>query len=112
MDEADAALGRFRQHVLRKAREEIGRRVERVNHDVFGRAGMGILSLKMGGRGACAPGLVADLTQLFAVNRVSEQRAEAFDVELVYAAADFFVGRKGDGERAVLDLRVAAQDVN
>src|SRR3954466_16261178 len=103
MNEADSAFGRLRQHLFWKAREKIAEREERVDHDAFGRARMSVLSLTMNCRCARAPGLVANLAQLFAVNCVSELRAESLHVELINAAADLFVGRKGDGERAFLD---------
>ena len=73
---------------------------------------MRALAFERDGGGARAPGFVANLAERFAVNGVSELRAETLDVKLVDAAADFFVRREGDRERAVFDLRVLHQGVD
>ena len=55
--------------------------------------------------------LVLDIPGGFAVDRVGEIGAELFQVGLVDAAADLFVGREQDLDGAVLDLRIVDQEM-
>ena len=71
-----------------------------------------LLPLKGDGSGARAPRFVADLAELFAVDRVGELGAESLDVKLVDAGSDFFIRREGDRDRAVFDLRVLHQRID
>ena len=74
--------------------------------------GMRALALE-GDRGrARAPGFVANLTELFAVNGVGELGAKPFDVKLLDAAADFFIRRERDRNGAVFDLRVLHERID
>ncbi len=112
MNKPDAAFGCFRQHVFRKAAEVITERVHRIDHDSFGRSRMRALALERDRRRARAPRFIADLAELSAVNGVSDLRAEAFDVKLLDARADFFVRSESDRDRSVFDLRILAQRVD
>jgi len=73
---------------------------------------MRALSLERDRRRASAPRLIADLAELFAVNRVSELRTESLNVKLLDAATNLFVRRESDGERSVFELRVLTQDID
>ena len=57
-------------------------------------------------------GLIFDLAGAFAVDRIGELGAEFFQVRLVDAAADLFIGREQDLDGAVLDLRVLRQEMH
>ena len=104
MDEADPAFGRFRQNVAREKRHKITRRIHRIDQHAFRRTGMRI---RLG-----VPSFVADVAELLAIHRIGELRSEAFNVEFFDAATNLFIRRKGDGNRAVLKLRILAQGIH
>ena len=64
------------------------------------------------GGGVGREGLVLDVPRGFAIDGVGEIGAELFQVDLVDAAADFFVGREQDLDGAVLDLRILQQEMH
>src|SRR3954452_15648120 len=112
MNKPNAPFRRFRQHVVRKTIEIIRDRIHRIDHDPLRGTRMRALALERDRRSARAPRLVADLPKLFAVDSVSDLRPKTFHVKLLNAAADFFIRRERDRERAVFDLWVLTQDVD
>ncbi|MNT90527.1 hypothetical protein D3C72_2314410 [compost metagenome] len=56
-------------------------------------------------------GLVFDMAGGFAVDGVAELGAELFQVDLVCAAADFFVGREENADGAVPDIVIVHQEL-
>src|SRR5215510_12927424 len=101
MNETDASFRRLRQYIVRKTIEVISDRIHRIDHDSLGCAGMRALALECNCRGACAPRLIADLSELFTVNSVSHLRTERFYVKLLDTTADFLVRNESDRERSV-----------
>src|SRR6185503_12859786 len=112
MNEADAICRRFGQHVMRKTIEIIRDRIHRIDHDSLRRSRMRALALERDGGSTRAPRFVADLAELFTVNRVSELRSKAFNVKLLDARSNLFVRCEGDRECSVFDLRILAQDID
>ena len=77
-----------------------------VLHLAFGKAGMGADAFDRDGDAIGGEGFVLDIAGGFAVDRVGEIGAELFQVGLVDAAADLFIGREQDFDGAMLDLRI------
>ena len=112
MQETFLAFGGFRRAgVLRQAIDDGGRDLDGVFHLALGKAGMGGDALDGDGGAVGGKGLVLDIARAFAVHRVGEIGAELFQVRLVDAAADLFVGREQDLDGAVLDLGVVEQEL-
>src|SRR5690349_4748468 len=103
MNKPDAPFRRLRQHVVRETIEIIRDRIHRIDHDPLRGSRMRALALECDCRSARAPCLVADLTELFAVDRISELRSETFHIKLLDAPANLFIRRESDRERAVFD---------
>ena len=112
MQKAFLALGGLRRAgVFRQAVDDGGGDLDRVLHLALGEARMGRDALDGDGGAVGRKGLVLDIAGGFAVHRIGEVGAELFQVDLVDAAADLFVGREQDLDGAVLDLRVLNQEL-
>src|SRR5947208_15426531 len=112
MQETDPAFGGLGPEVAWKASDEIRRGRDRIDHEPFGGARMGVFPLEIDRRGPRAPGLLTDLAQRLAIDRVGELSPEAFDVKLFNAAADFFIRRKGDRDGAMPDLAILSDQID
>ncbi len=112
MQKALLAFGGFRRTgLLRQALDDGSGDLDRVLHFALGKAGMGADAFDGDGGGVGGEGLVLDIPRGFAVDRVGKIGAELFQVGLVDAAADLFVGREQDLDGAVLDLRIVDQEM-
>ena len=80
-----------------------------VFHLVFGCAGMDVLALDFNVAVAGVERLVFHFAKRPAVDSIGKIRAKVRDIELVRAAADFFIGCKADFHRTVRDRRVVKQ---
>ena len=80
--------------------------VDGVLHLALGIAGVHVTALDVDFGRCRVEVLELQLTDLSAVHGVGEVGAEAGDVKLDHAAADFFVGGKADAHLAVLEFRV------
>ena len=113
MQESFLALGGFgRTTTSRQTLDDRGSDLDRVLHLALGEAGMGADPFDGEGGGVGREGLVLDIPRGFAIDGVGEIGAELFQVDLVDAAADFFVGREQDLDGAVLDLRILQQEMH
>ena len=112
MQKALLAFGGFRRAgLLGQAIDDGERDLDRVLHLALGKAGMGADALDGDGGAVGGKRLVLDIPGGFAVHRIGEVGAELFQIDLVDAAADLFVGREQDLDRAVLDLRIVDQEI-
>ena len=112
MHESLAAFGGFRRAgVLRQAVDDGGCDLDRVLHASLGEAGMGADALDRDGGAVGGKRLVLEVPGALAVHGVGEVGAEFLQVDLVDAAADLLVGREQDLDGAVLDVRVAHQEL-
>ena len=112
MQKALLALGGFRRAgVLRQAVDDRGRDLDRVLHLALGKTWMGRDALDGDDGAVGRKRLVLDIPGGFAVHRIGEIGAEFFQVDLVDAAADLFVGGEQDLDGAVLDLRIVDQEL-
>ena len=101
MDEALAAVGGLgRQRDLRQRVDDLGREVQRVDQLVLGPAGMDRDALDGDHRLVGREGLVDDLAQLGAVQRVGDGGVQVLRQVGVDAAADLLVRREADPHRA------------
>ena len=64
------------------------------------------------GGGVRRKSFVLDIPRGFAVDGVGKIGAELFQIGLVDAAADLFVGREQDLDGAVLDLRILSEEMH
>ena len=97
VDEALAALGRLgRERVRGQARDEPRGRLDRVDELPFRGAGVDADAVEGHLQLDCRPGLVLDLADDRAVERVGEVGAEVREVEVVGAAPDLLVDRERD----------------
>ena len=99
------------QVVFGQALDDGGGDLDRVLHLALGKAGMGADAFDGDGGGVGGKGLVLDIPGGFAVDGVGEIGAELFQVGLVDAAADLFIRREQDLDRAVPELRVVDQEM-
>src|SRR5689334_20965207 len=106
MYETNSSFRRFRKHVFWKTRDIIRERIHRIDHHAFSRSRVRAFSFERNRSGSRAPGLVADLTQFLAVDRVGELRSKLFDVKLVDPTSNLFIWSEGYGNRSVFDLGV------
>ena len=112
MQKALLAFGGLRRAtVLRQAVDDGGGDLDRVLHLALGKTGMGADAFDGDGGAVGREGLVLDIPRGFAVDRIGKVGAELFQVGLVDAAADLFIGREQDLDGAVLDLRIADQEL-
>ena len=103
--------GLRRTGVLGQALDDGGGDLDRVLHLALGETGMGADALDRDGGAVGRERLVLDIPGGFAVDGVGEIGAELFQVGLVDAAADLFIGREQDLDGAVPDLRIADQEM-
>src|ERR1700738_5018080 len=107
MQESLLAFGGFgRAGVLGQAIDDGGGDLDRVLHFALGKAGMGADAFDGDGGGVRRKSFVLDIPGGFAIDGVGKIGAELFQVVLVDAAADLFVGREQDLDVAVFDVRV------
>ena len=95
--------------MFRQAIDDGGRDLDGVLHLALGKTGMGRDAFDGDAGAVGRKGLVLDMARAFAVHGVGELGAELFQVRLVDAAADLFIRREQDFDRAVLDLGVVDQ---
>ena len=81
---------------------------ERVEHGVFGIARVDASAFDLYSGSGSVETLIFDLAKFAAVNSISFFRAESLCVEVIRAAADLFVGRKGDADRPVREFGMRA----
>ena len=75
-------------------------------HRVFGIAGVDAPAGDLNSRGSGVEALVLDLAELASVGGIGFLGTETRNVEVVRAAADLLVGREGDADRPVRELRM------
>ena len=110
MDVALHALGGFRGAFTRQARDEFSGHLDRGDHLVLGVAGMDVATHEGHDGAVGAEGLVFDLAALAAVHGVGNDGAELFDVEVLDALADFFIGGEGDLHQTVFPFGVLVDE--
>ena len=106
------AFGGFRRAgILRQALDDARRDLDGVLHLALGKAGMGADAFDRDRGAIGGEGFVLDIPGGFAVDGIGEIGAELFQVGLVDAAADLFIGREQDLDGAVLDVRIVDQEM-
>ncbi len=112
MQKALLAFGGFRRTgIFGQPLDDAGGDLDRVLHLALGKTGMGADAFDGDGGAIGRKGLVLDISCGLAVDRIGKVGAELFQVGLVDAAADLFVRREQDFDRAVLDLRILNQEM-
>src|SRR5262245_49010000 len=106
MNETDTTFSCFWKDIVGDARNVISQRVHRIDHDALCCSRMCTLALESNGRSSCAPGFVTNLTELFAINCVSQLGPESLHIKLFDSTSDLFVRSKRDRQRSVFDLGV------
>lgn len=104
MRKALVALGVFRHLVLRQEGGELHRDGHRVNHLVFGAAGVDAEALDRDVRRGAVEVLVFELAEVAAVHGVGEVAAEALDIEFHGPLADLLVRRERDFHGAMRQI--------
>ena len=81
-----------------------------VLHLALGEAGMGADAVDIDHRGIGRKGLVLKMADGLAIDGVGKVGAELAQIDIIDAAADLFVGREQQPNRAVLELWIAEQN--
>src|SRR6202007_388984 len=97
--------------IFGQAIDDGGGDLDRVLHFAPGNTGVGAYALDGDGSGVRRKRLVLDIPRGFTVDRIGKVGAEFFQVGLVDATADLFVGREQDFDGAVFDLWVVYQEL-
>lgn len=110
MEKPLARVGRLRREVsVRQRRHDAPGKLERIDQLGLGAAGMGGDPADRDGGFIRREGLVDNLADLAAVQRVGEIRGEPRQVDMPDARADLLVGREAEAQLAVRQLPVRQQ---